>query len=200
MLIDRLVVATGNAGKLRELSALLADSGIEIVSQKTLGIDDAEETGQSFIENAILKARHAARLSGMAALADDSGLAVDALSGAPGIHSARYAGAHAGDEANNRKLIAALSALPAQTFHGRFHCVMALMRHEHDPCPLIAHGTWEGEILLSPRGDNGFGYDPLFWLPDLKCTAAELSADIKNRLSHRAQALAALCRQLQKAE
>lgn len=191
--MQKIVLATGNAGKLKELRALLADQPFEILSQKDLDVSDADETGLSFIENAILKARHAARLTGLPALADDSGLCVDALGGAPGIYSARYAGMCVTDADNNRKLLETLrpyrGALPLAA---RFVCVLALVRHADDPLPLICQGEWEGEILDAPQGDQGFGYDPLFWVPSDGMSSAELPRERKNMLSHRGQALVQL--------
>lgn len=187
--LEKIVIATGNAGKLREIRQMLEGSGITVLPQSDFSVPDADETGLSFIENAILKARHAAKLTGLPALADDSGLEVDALGGEPGIYSARYAGAGAGDAANNAKLVAALKALPPQKFTARFQCVMAFVRHASDPVPLIAQGSWDGEMVLEPRGENGFGYDPLFWVPEKGCCSAELSKDEKNALSHRGKAL-----------
>lgn len=188
--MSRLVLATGNAGKLRELQALLADSGVEVISQKVFEVPDADETGLSFVENAILKARHAASLTGLPALADDSGLAVDALLGAPGIYSARYAGPAASDADNNAKLLATLAALPARTPRtARFVCVLVLVRHADDPLPVICQATWEGEIADTPAGAAGFGYDPLFRVPGEGMTSAELPRERKAELSHRGQAL-----------
>ncbi|MBP9044779.1 MAG: RdgB/HAM1 family non-canonical purine NTP pyrophosphatase [Moraxellaceae bacterium] len=191
--MQKIVLATGNAGKLKELRTLLADQPFEILSQKDLDVSDADETGLSFIENAILKARHAARLTGLPALADDSGLCVDALGGAPGIYSARYAGMGVTDADNNRKLLETLrpyrGALPLAA---RFVCVLALVRHADDPLPLICQGEWEGEILDAPQGDQGFGYDPLFWVPSDGMSSAELPRERKNMLSHRGQALVQL--------
>ncbi len=188
----KLVLASGNAGKLAELAGLLADSGIQLVTQSSLGIADAEETGATFVENAILKARHAAQQSGLAALADDSGLVVDALNGAPGLHSARFAGAHGDSAANNAKLLQALDGVAAPQRSAHFHCTLVLLKHARDPAPLIAEGRWHGHILLAPRGDHGFGYDPLF-LPDgEQLSAAEMPAARKNAISHRAQALIGL--------
>ncbi len=188
--MSRLVLATGNAGKLRELQALLADSGVEVISQKVFDVPDADETGLSFVENAILKARHAARLTGLPALADDSGLAVDALLGAPGIYSARYAGAGASDADNNARLLATLAALPVGTPRSaRFVCVLVLVRHADDPLPVICQATWEGEITDAPAGAAGFGYDPLFRVPGEGMTSAELPRERKAELSHRGQAL-----------
>jgi XTP/dITP diphosphohydrolase len=192
--VKKLVLATGNAGKLKELQALLSGSGFEIVSQKALGVGDADETGLSFVENAILKARHAAAATGLPALADDSGLCVDVLGGAPGIYSARYAGAGASDAANNARLLQAL--LPHRSgapLTARFVCVLALLRHAEDPLPLLCQAEWAGAILEAPRGDQGFGYDPLFFVPGEGMSSAELPRERKNAISHRAQAL----RQLQ---
>lgn len=190
----KLVLASSNAGKLRELSSLLQPLDIHVLSQEALGITAAEEPFPSFVENALVKARHAARLSGLPALADDSGLCVRALAGAPGVHSARYAGIPASDVANNEKLIAALSGqLDRQAC---YICVLVFLRHADDPMPLIAQGTWYGEMIDVPRGTHGFGYDPYFWLPDLACTAAELTLDKKNAISHRAQAMADLLQKL----
>jgi XTP/dITP diphosphohydrolase len=186
----RLVVATGNAGKLAEFRDLLADSGLDLVSQRELGIDDPPETGTTFIENAIIKARHAAQASGLPALADDSGLIVDALGGAPGLISAHYGGVHGDATRNIARLLKELEGVPDERRTARFHCVIVLLRHAADPAPLIAEGTWEGRILLAPRGAGGFGYDPVFLSPEHGCAAAELDAAVKNRVSHRGQALA----------
>jgi XTP/dITP diphosphohydrolase len=190
--MKRLVVASGNAGKLRELQALLADSGIECIPQSALGVDDVEETGLSFVENALLKARHAARATRLPALADDSGLCVDALDGAPGLYSARYAGPHGDAGENNSKLLAALDGVPDARRGARFCCVLAFLRHPHDPQPLLAEGRWEGRILHAPRGEHGFGYDPVFYDPLHGCSAAELAPALKHRISHRGHAMAAL--------
>jgi XTP/dITP diphosphohydrolase len=184
-----LVVATGNPGKLRELGDLLAELPYELLSQASLGVVAPPETESTFVGNALLKARHAAAASAHAALADDSGLEVDALGGAPGVYSARFAGAQASDADNNAKLIAALAGVSAQRRTARYRCVLAFVEGPDDPQPLIAEGVWEGEILEAPRGHGGFGYDPLFWVPALGCSAAELSAQRKNALSHRACAL-----------
>jgi XTP/dITP diphosphohydrolase len=189
----KLVLASGNAGKLIELRELLAGSGIGLVAQNELGIDDADETGLSFVENAILKARHAARASGMPALADDSGLCVDVLDGAPGLYSARYAGVHGDSAANNVKLLRELEDVPDAKRTAHFTCVLALLRGADDPDPIIAIGRWPGRVLTAPRGERGFGYDPVF-LPDDGggLGSAELEPALKNRISHRGQALAAL--------
>ncbi|ACT05635.1 non-canonical purine NTP pyrophosphatase, rdgB/HAM1 family [Dickeya chrysanthemi Ech1591] len=187
--MQNVVLATGNAGKVRELAGLLADFGLDVVAQTTLGVDSAEETGLTFIENAILKARHAARETGLPAIADDSGLAVDALGGAPGIYSARYAGENAGDQQNLDKLLAALDNVPDEQRQASFHCVLVYLRHAEDPTPLVCHGSWQGVIARTPAGEGGFGYDPVFFVPSIGKTAAELSREEKNALSHRGQAL-----------
>ncbi|MES9844493.1 MAG: XTP/dITP diphosphatase [Candidatus Sedimenticola sp. PURPLELP] len=186
---EHIVLASNNAGKVREINQLLAKQQIEVVPQNDFDIPEAEETGLTFVENAILKARNAARHSGRSAIADDSGIEVDALRGAPGIYSARYAGASSDDAANNKKLLEALADVEDAQRTARFQCVMVYMRHAEDPTPIICQGTWEGVILREPQGENGFGYDPLFLVPDQGCTSAELSADRKNSLSHRGQAL-----------
>ncbi|GAP66132.1 xanthosine triphosphate pyrophosphatase protein [Mizugakiibacter sediminis] len=188
----RIVLASGNRGKLAELNALLADSGIALVAQAELGVPDAEETGLSFVENAILKARHAARLTGLPALGDDSGLCVDALGGAPGLYSARYAGRHGDDGANIARLLRELAGVPQAQRRAHFHCCIALLAHADDPAPLIAEGRWHGRILEAPRGTRGFGYDPVFLDPAHDASAAELDPALKNRISHRGRALAAL--------
>ncbi|HMT93492.1 RdgB/HAM1 family non-canonical purine NTP pyrophosphatase [uncultured Thiothrix sp.] len=186
---QRLVLASSNAGKLREFNSLLADFGFEVVRQADLGVSDAEETGLSFVENALLKARHASQVTGLAALADDSGLVVDVLDGQPGIYSARFAGQPTNDAANNAKLLEALKDVPAEQRAARFRCCIVLVRYPTDPVPLIAEASWEGCILTELQGQQGFGYDPLFYLPLQACTAAELEASEKNRISHRGQAL-----------
>jgi len=192
----KLVLATGNQGKLAELRQLLEGTGIQVLPQSDFGVPDAEETGLSFIENAILKARHAAAHTGLPAMADDSGIEVDALNGAPGIYSARYAGVHGDDAANNARLLAALEGLPAAERGARFYCAVAFLRHAEDPTPVIAEGIWEGRILESARGEGGFGYDPLFFDPALDRSAAELDPVEKNRVSHRARALRAIAERL----
>jgi len=188
----KLVLASNNPGKLREMRVLLAPLGHEVVAQAELGIDEAEEPHETFLENALAKARHASRASGLAALADDSGLCVDALGGAPGVHSAHFAGREGTraerDARNNEKLLASLGEQRA----AYYRCVMALVRHAEDPEPVVAEGSWHGEIARAPRGANGFGYDPLFLLPELGLTAAELSDEDKNRRSHRGRAAARL--------
>jgi len=193
----RIVLASGNAGKCREFQQVLQPAGIELILQKSLGITDAEETGLTFVENAIIKARHAAQLSDMPALADDSGLEVDFLNGAPGIYSARFSGCNATDASNNEKLLQLLKDVPQQQRTARFHCALVLMRHAADPTPLICQGSWNGHIIDTPRGDNGFGYDPLFFVDELNSTSAQLTPETKNRISHRGQALALLLKTLQ---
>ena len=188
----RLVLASGNAGKLAELRALLGGDGFELVPQSELGVDDIDETGLTFVENALLKARHAARTTGLPALADDSGLCVDALGGAPGLYSARYAGAHGDARANIAKLLDALADVPDDRRTAHFHAVVVLLRHADDPQPIIAEGRWPGRILHAMHGDRGFGYDPVFFDPVHGASAAELDPALKNRVSHRGQALAAL--------
>lgn len=194
---DNIVLATSNKGKLAELSQLLAPLQLNIVPQSELGVSDADETGLSFIENAIIKARHAALVTGLPAIADDSGLAVDALAGAPGIYSARYAGEAASDSGNIDKLLQALEDVPPGQRNAQFHCVLVYMRHAEDPTPLVCHGVWHGEISLSRSGEQGFGYDPVFFVPGEGCTSAELPRERKQQLSHRAQALVQLLTQLQ---
>lgn len=198
MTLSRLVLASGNPGKLREFRQLCEPLGITIVPQTELGISEAEEPHATFIENALAKARHASRASGLPAFADDSGICVAALSGAPGVHSARFADAagdrDAQDARNNAKLVASLAEKADRRAH--YTCVIVLVRHAEDAEPMIAEGRWHGEIITTPRGSGGFGYDPYFFLPALKKTAAELPADEKNRISHRGQALAALALQL----
>lgn len=184
-----IVLASSNPGKVREFNELLADHHTSVVPQSQFGVSDAEETGLTFVENAILKARNAALHTGLAAIADDSGLEVDALDGAPGIYSARYAGKGAGDRANLEKLLLDLSDVPESERAARFQCLMVYMRHANDPTPLICQGTWEGRILFAPRGDQGFGYDPVFFVPTHDCSSAELAPTVKNALSHRGQAL-----------
>ncbi len=186
---EKIVLASNNAGKVREINQLLSDQQIQVVPQKEFGIGDIEETGLTFVENAILKARNAAKESGLAAIADDSGLEVDALKGAPGIYSARFAGSDCNDQDNNIKLLESLKDIPEQKRTARFQCVMIYLRHEEDPTPIICQGTWEGRILQTPSGENGFGYDPLFFVPERNCSSAELPAATKNQLSHRGQAL-----------
>jgi XTP/dITP diphosphohydrolase len=184
------VLASGNRGKLAELSGILEPLGVQLKPQRDFGVPEVAETGLTFVENAILKARAAAGHSGLPAIADDSGLEVDFLDGAPGIHSARYSGN--GDAENNARLLAELAGVPEARRSARFQCVIVYMRHALDPTPLICQASWEGLILAEPRGAGGFGYDPLFWVPDYRCSAAELAPDVKNRISHRARASARL--------
>lgn len=188
----QIVLATGNAGKLREFQQMLGAQNIEFITQRSLGIDDADETGLSFVENAIIKARHASSISGLPAMADDSGLEVDALKGQPGIYSARYAGVGASDAENNSKLLRELANVPEAQRCARFQCVIVFMRHAQDPMPFICQGSWEGRILFSAQGENGFGYDPLFFVPTHGCASAQLDPSIKNSISHRGQALRSL--------
>ena len=190
--MPRIVLASSNPGKLAEFNALLAASGLDLVAQASLGISDAAETGCTFVENALLKARHAARASGLPALADDSGLCVAALDGAPGLHSARYAGTHGDNAANNAKLLRELAEVPDAQRGAFFICVLVLLRHADDPTPFIVEARWPGRVLRELRGVQGFGYDPLF-LPDgQRVSSAELEPALKNQLSHRGQALAQL--------
>lgn len=190
--LTRVVLASHNEGKCQELRALLAGTCITLVPQAALGVPEVAETAPTFIENALAKARNCAAQTGLPSLADDSGLAIDALHGAPGIHSARYAGPDADSAANIRKLMQALEGLPDKARTARFHCVIVLLRHSNDPIPLIVQGTWEGRILTRPRGRSGFGYDPIFLVPEHGRSAAELPPETKNRISHRARAIAAL--------
>ena len=196
--MHKLVIASNNPGKLRELQLTLASLPIEILTQVQLGIDEAEEPHCTFIENALAKARHVSRISGLPALADDSGLCVAALGGAPGVQSARYAGEPKSDSRNNEKLLQAMEGVVDRRAH--YYCVLVLVRHADDPQPLIAEGEWHGEIAQRMRGEGGFGYDPLFWLPQLNKMSAELSRDEKAQISHRAQALHILLQRLQIAE
>lgn len=195
--LTRLVLASGNAGKLRELDALLRPLGIALSPQSDWSVTDVAEDGLSFVENALIKARHAAAATGLPAVADDSGLVVPALGGAPGIYSARYAGEPADDAANNRKLLAAMQDFDGEDRRAFFHCAMALLRHPDDPVPLIASASWWGRIARAPRGAGGFGYDPLFEVAGRDLTSAQLAAEEKNRLSHRGQAARKLAARLQ---
>ncbi|MDN5753770.1 MAG: RdgB/HAM1 family non-canonical purine NTP pyrophosphatase [Nitrosospira sp.] len=187
---QKLVIASGNSGKLREIRDLLAPAGIEVLPQSAFNVAEIEEPYRTFIENALTKARHASKLTGFPALADDSGICVDALDGGPGVYSARYAGEPGSDERNNQKLVDTLRNQPDRRAH--YYCVMVLVRHADDPQPIIADGAWHGEIVMEPRGEGGFGYDPYFFLPELGKTAAELPMEQKNRISHRGKALARL--------
>jgi XTP/dITP diphosphohydrolase len=192
--MNKLVLASNNPGKLREFAALLATVDFDVLPQAQFNVPEAEEPHFTFVENAIAKARHAARLTGLPALADDSGICVDALGGAPGVFSARYAGEPKSDARNNQKLIADLAGQPNRRAH--YYCILVFVRHADDPQPIIAEGEWHGEIIDAPRGENGFGYDPYFWLPEFGCTAAELAAERKNAVSHRGKALASLIARL----
>lgn len=192
----RLVLATGNRGKLRELQALLADLDFQVLAQGELGVPEAEESGETFAANALLKARHAAGCTGLPAIADDSGLEVDALGGAPGVYSARYAGLGASDMDNLAKLLRATAMLTEARRGARFRCAMAYVEHAEDPAPLLCEASWEGLLLPEPRGENGFGYDPVFYVPSHGCSSAELDPSEKNRISHRGQALRSLVREL----
>lgn len=185
----RIVLATGNAGKVREMNALLAELDTEILPQSDFAVPEVEETGLSFVENAILKARNAAAHTGLPAIADDSGLEVDVLKGAPGIYSSRFAGPGASDQDNVDKLLTELKDVPDVERTARFQCLLVFMEHDQDPTPLICQGSWEGRILHAPRGAGGFGYDPVFYVPSHDCASAELAPALKNRLSHRGQAL-----------
>lgn len=195
--MHRLILASGNRGKLAEIREILAGSQFDCVAQSELGINDIEESGATFVENALIKARHASAASGLPTLADDSGLLVDALNGAPGLISARYAGVHGDTPANNLKLLQALKDIPASARTAHFFCVVVLLQHPEDPAPIICQGRWHGRILEAPRGERGFGYDPLFFDPKLNASAAELSNAIKNHVSHRGQALTQLKQALQ---
>ena len=192
--MQRVVLASGNQGKLRELQEILTVKGVELIPQSELGVGDVPETGLSFVENALIKARHACAETGLPSIADDSGIEVDALNGEPGIYSARYAGMQGdtADQANNDKLLAELEQVTEEDRTARFQCVIVYLKHEKDPMPLICQGTWEGRILFEEQGENGFGYDPLFYVPSHECASAELAADVKNSLSHRGQALRSL--------
>jgi XTP/dITP diphosphohydrolase len=187
--MKEIILASSNQGKVREINQLLAGLDLHVQPQTDFGVPDIEETGLTFVENAILKARNAAQHTGLPAIADDSGIEVDALNGAPGIYSARYAGIGASDQANLEKLLTELGDLPDEKRTARFQCLMVYMRHANDPTPLICQGSWEGRILFKPQGENGFGYDPVFYVPSHDCSSAELPADVKNSLSHRGQAL-----------
>ena len=196
---ERIVLASGNKGKLREFSELLADCAITVLPQSDFGVPEVDETGLTFVENALIKARNAAAHTGLPAIADDSGIEVDALQGAPGIYSARYAGPGADDAANNRKLLQVLEDVPDARRTAHFYCAIAMVRHAADPAPMVAIGRWDGRILDAPTGAGGFGYDPLFRVETHGCSSAELPPAVKNSISHRGQALAALVRQLEDA-
>lgn len=199
--MSKIVLATGNQGKVKELASLLAIHQLEIVPQSDFNVPDVAETGTTFVENAIIKARHAAKITGLPAIADDSGLEVDALNGAPGVYSARYASditENPSDDDNTNKLLNALIDTPDEQRSARFHCVLVYMQHENDPTPIICHGVWQGSISRTKQGDQGFGYDPVFWQNNLQLSSAQLPRDVKNTLSHRGQALAKLVQKLTK--
>lgn len=193
---DKIVIASNNQGKIAELTDLLAPLGMMPVAQGELGVSEAEEPAVTFVENAILKARHASRITGLPALADDSGLAVDHLGGQPGVRSARYAGDNASDQDNVDALLATMASVPEGQRGAQFHCVLVFLRHADDPTPIVCHGRWPGAILSAPAGDGGFGYDPVFWVSEHQCSAAELTRAEKSRISHRGRALAQLAQQL----
>ena len=195
--MEKIVLASNNAGKVKEIHALLKDYNIDVVSQSEFNVDSVDETGLTFVENAIIKARYAALKTGLPTIADDSGIEVDALNGAPGIYSARFSGEDANDKDNNKKLLESLKGIPEEQRTARYQCVMVFMRHAADPTPIIASGSWEGIILESAKGSGGFGYDPLFYVPTHQCSAAELTAELKNKLSHRAKALISMLHKLQ---
>lgn len=197
--MKKVVLASGNPGKVREIGAMLKDLDIEVVPQSQFDVPEADETGTTFVENAIIKARNAARHTGLPAIADDSGIEVDALNGAPGVYSARYAGPKASDEDNNAKLLAALQGVPDEQRSARYQAILVYMSHADDPTPIISQGSWEGRILSAPRGEHGFGYDPIFYVPSHNCASAELDPAIKNSVSHRGKALRQLV-ELLKAE
>lgn len=197
--MSKIVLATGNQGKVKELASLLAKYQVEIVPQSNFNVPEVPETGTTFVENAIIKARHAAKITGLPAIADDSGLEVDALNGEPGVYSARYASdmlENPSDNDNTNKLLIALEGVPEEMRTARFHCVLVYMKHENDPTPIICHGVWEGSISNEKQGEQGFGYDPVFWQQDLKLSSAQLPRDLKNSLSHRGKALAQLVEKL----
>ena len=187
--MNKIVLASGNKGKLREFAQLFAPMDIEVIPQAEFDVPEADETGLTFVENAIIKARNAAEHTGLPAIADDSGIEVDYLLGAPGIYSARYAGKDASDEDNLNTLLAALENVPDNERSARYQCLLVLMRHSKDPTPLICQADWQGRILQSPIGDGGFGYDPIFWVPDMECSAAQLTAGEKHAISHRGKAI-----------
>ena len=195
--MKKIVLASGNKGKLKEFNQLLGNCGFNVVPQSDFDVPDAIEDGLSFVENAIIKARHASKLTGLPAIADDSGLEVDALNGQPGIYSARFSGENATDPRNNEKLLADLKGIPETERTARFQCLLVFLQHEYDPTPVICHGTWEGRILFEEHGENGFGYDPLFWVPEQGCSSAQLTAVVKNRISHRGKALQLLLESIQ---
>jgi len=193
---NKIILASGNAGKVREINKLLSDQGIEVIPQTEYDVPEAIEDGLTFVENALKKARHAAKLTGLPAIADDSGIEVDALDKRPGIYSARYSGEGATDAKNNKKMLSELKDVSEEKRTARYWCVMVYLESENDPTPIITQGSLEGRIMSAPQGDGGFGYDPIFWLPEQNCAAAELSMEEKNKISHRAIALNALANEL----
>jgi XTP/dITP diphosphohydrolase len=194
--MKKVVIASGNRGKLKEFRQLLTDCDFEVLPQSEFSVPEAIEDGLSFVENAIIKARNAAKHTGLAAIADDSGLEVDFLNGKPGIYSARFAGPQNNDADNNQKLLLELNDIPEEERTARFQCLLVFMRHAEDPTPLICQGSWEGRILFSAEGANGFGYDPLFFVPEKNCSSAQLAPAIKNKISHRGRAMALLLQKL----
>lgn len=196
--IKKIVLASGNAGKVREINKLFAGSGIEVIPQTELGVPEVPETGTTFVENAIIKARHAAEVTGLPAISDDSGIEVDALNSRPGVYSARYAGKNASDENNNNLMLKELQGIPEAERTARYQCLIVFMRSHTDPVPIITQGSWEGRILEAPQGDGGFGYDPIFHIPTHDCSGGELALDVKNTVSHRAIALNAMLKEFKK--
>lgn len=193
---NKVVLATGNKGKVKELASMLSGLGIEVLAQNHFAVSEVAETGSTFVENAIIKARHAAKETGLPAIADDSGLAVEALGGQPGVYSARYSGKQATDQSNIDKLLTELTNVPKGKRQAQFICVLVFMRHADDPTPIICQGEWAGEITTEQQGENGFGYDPVFWVEEQNCSSAQLSPEQKNSLSHRGKALKLLITQL----
>jgi len=196
--LKKIVLASGNAGKVREINKLFAGTGIEVVPQSEFNVPEVAETGTTFVENAIIKARHAAECTGLPAISDDSGIEVDALDARPGVYSARYAGANASDEDNNRKMLEELKGVPEAERTARYQCLIVFMRSHTDPVPIITQGSWEGRILEAPQGDGGFGYDPIFYVPTHGCSGGQLPLDVKNTLSHRSIALNAMLQEFRK--
>lgn len=196
--IEKIVLASGNHGKVREINKLFANTGIEIVPQSEFNVPDIPETGTTFVENAIIKARHAAQYTGLPAISDDSGIEVDALDSRPGVFSARYAGDNASDTGNNNKMLEELNGVPEAKRTARYQCLIVFMRSHTDPVPIITQGSWEGRILEAPEGDGGFGYDPIFYIPSQKCSGGNLPLEIKNTMSHRAIALMAMLKEFKK--
>ena len=196
--ITKIVLASGNLGKVREINKLFAGYGIEVLPQSDFGVPEVPETGTTFVENAIIKARHAAEFTGLPAISDDSGIEVDALDARPGVYSARYAGEKASDTDNNNKMLAELEGVPEAERTARYWCVLAFMRHHNDPVPIITQASWEGRILEAPVGEGGFGYDPIFYVPTHGCSSGELSMEEKNKISHRALALQAMLEEFKK--